>query len=170
MQALRARRQRTHAEYRKPDVAQFLAVTMEAPYDKARYPGGLGFQYYYVAYAGFVQPGAVVNHQDIARPCPLERLEENVDTSDVPNWPRSTSTPHSGEERLNTRRRKTYGNASAQAAVRQIWRGQPIELVDQCFAHSTLLSVCALLTGFGEPTRLAFEAASYQPMTVSNIA
>lgn len=121
------------------------------------YPGSLGFQYCYVSYAGFVQPGTIVDHQDNARPRLLERVEENVNTSDVPNWQRSTSTLHSGEKRFNTRRCKTYGNASAQTAVRQIWRGQPIELVDQCFVLSTF-GVCDLLNGLRRADKAGFRS------------
>lgn len=95
MQALRSCRERTQAEYWEADVAQFLAVAMEAPNDKTRNPGGLGFQHYYVSDAGLVQPATVVNYQDIARARPLKRFEKYVDTPDMAHGSRATGTTHS---------------------------------------------------------------------------
>src|SRR5260370_16734897 len=56
---------------------------MQAPDHDAVESRRVGFKDNKIAYAAFVEPSAVVDHQHVARSSPLHRLKENVDAAGV---------------------------------------------------------------------------------------
>lgn len=83
IEPLRTGWDRSEAEDRQPNRSYVSRITMQAPDHDAFESSPVALKDNKIAYAAFVEPSAVVDHQHVARSSPLQRLKENVDAASV---------------------------------------------------------------------------------------
>lgn len=122
--------ERSQAEDRETDRAEFLAVAVESPDDETGYAHSLGLEQDDVADARFVKTSPIVDNEDIAWLRRFKTLKKNINASNVADRARTPPALHVRNERPHARRRKSDGNVRSQATVRQMWRREMVELIE----------------------------------------
>ena len=86
VEPLRPARPWAVTEDRQTNLSQLGRVAMRAPNDNAGEPAMLRFQGGQIADAAFIEPAAVVDHQDVARLRAVHCLKKNIDAAIMPDW------------------------------------------------------------------------------------
>lgn len=113
---------RPETEDRQPSRAYVRRITMQAPYHDAFEPSRAAFKDNKIAYAAFVEPSAVVDHQHVAWSSPLQRLEENVDAASVSSGDHRPREAASRNNCVHERRGAAHWDLSPDARIRQMRR------------------------------------------------
>ena len=124
IEPLRTGRDRSEADDRQPNRSDFSRVTMQAPDHDAFESSPVGFKDNKIAYAAFVEPSAVVDHQHIARSSPLQRLKENVDAAGVSSRDYTPRQAASWKNSMQERGGAPHWGLSANARIRQMGGSQ----------------------------------------------
>ena len=97
---------------------------MQAPDHDAVESSPMGFKGNKIAYAAFVEPSAVVDHQHVARSCPLQRLKEDVDAAGVSSRDYTPRQAASWNNSVQERGGAAYWGLSANARICQMGGSQ----------------------------------------------
>jgi hypothetical protein len=84
----------------------------------------VGFKDNKIAYAAFVEPSAVVDHQHVAGSSPLQRLKENVDAASVSSRDYTPREAASWNNCVQERGAAAHWGLSADARIRQMGGSQ----------------------------------------------
>src|SRR5690242_14760394 len=109
----RAERARAVAPDREADLAQLARVPVQSPDDDAGEPRGLRLEDRQIADARLVDAAGVVDDEDIAGIRSLARLEEDVDTAEVPGRQYASDDERAGDDRPDAGRSGTQRHADA---------------------------------------------------------
>lgn len=83
VEALRTRGPGAVTENRKGDLSKLGGIAMCAPDHDPRQAGHLRFQRGQIADAAFIQPAAIIDHQNVALLAMLHRFQEDIDAAKV---------------------------------------------------------------------------------------
>src|SRR5579859_3822298 len=97
---------------------------MQAPDHDAVESSRVGFKDNEIAYAAFVEPSAVVDHQHVAWSSPLQRFQEDVDAAGVSSRGYTSGQAASWNNRMQERRGAAHRCLSANARICQLGGGQ----------------------------------------------
>jgi hypothetical protein len=115
---------------------------MQAPDHDAVESSRAGFKDNKIAYAAFVEPSAVVDHQHVARSSLLQRFQEDVDAAGVSSRDYTPGQAAPWNNSLQERRGAAHWGLSANASICQMGGSQcckpppNIFLIHAWFAHS----------------------------------
>jgi len=121
---LRAGRDRSKTDHRQPNRTYLRRIAMQAPDHDAVESSRVGFKDNKIAYAAFVEPSAVVDHQHVARSSLLQRFQEDVDAAGVSSRDYTPGQAASWNNSLQKRGAAAHWGLSANARIRQMGGGQ----------------------------------------------
>lgn len=124
IEPLRTGWDRSEAEDRQPNRSYVSRITMQAPDHDAFESSPAAFKDNKIAYAAFVEPSAVVDHQHVARSSPLQRLKENVDAASVSSRDYTPREAASWNNCVQERGGAAHWGLSAHARIRQMGGSQ----------------------------------------------
>jgi hypothetical protein len=119
---------------------------MQAPDHDAVESSRVGFEDNKIAYAAFVEPSAVVDHQHVARSSALQRLQEDVDAAGVSSRDYTPGQAASWNNSLQERGGAAHWGLSANARICQMGGSQCCKPLPNIF----VIHACSLT-----PTRHA---------------
>ena len=133
IEPLRTRWDRSEAEDRQPNRPYVSRIAMQAPDHDAFESSPVAFKDNKIAYAAFVEPSAVVDHQHVARSSPLQRLKENVDAASVSSRDYTSREAASRNNRAQERGGAPHWGLSADACIRQMGGSQDCKPLPNLF-------------------------------------
>ena len=111
---------------------------MQAPDHDAVESSPVGFKDNKIAYAAFVEPSAVVDHQHVARSSLLQRLQEDVDAAGVSGRDYTPGQAASWNNSVQERGGAAHWGLSADARIRQMGGSQCCKPLPNLFViHSS---------------------------------
>src|SRR5258708_4232790 len=141
METLRAGRDRSKADHRQPNRTYVRRIAMQAPDHDAGESSRVGFKDNKIAYAAFVEPSAVVDHQHVARSSLLQRLQEDVDAAGVSSRNYTPGQAASRNNSLHERGGAPHWGLSANARICQMGGSQCCKpLPDNFVIHACSLT------------------------------
>ena len=104
-------------ENRKGDLSKLGGVAMCAPDHDPSQAGHLRFQRGQIADAAFIQPAAIIDHQNVARLAMLHRFQEHIYAADVLGREGVTGDSSARNYRFDPGRRNSERNLPTQRSV-----------------------------------------------------
>ena len=134
------------ADHRQPNRTYVRRIAMQAPDHDAVKSSRVGFKDNKIAYAAFVEPSAVIDHQHVARSSLLQRLQEDVDAAGVSSRDDTPGQAASWNNSVQQRGGAAHWSMGANARVCQMGGSQCCKPLPNIF----VIHACSL-----NPTRHA---------------
>src|SRR5438067_5230243 len=119
-----AGRDRSKADHRQPHRTYVRRIAMQAPDHDAVESSRMGFKDNKIAYAAFVEPSAVVDHQNVAGSSLLQRFQEDVDAAGVSSRDYTPGQAASWNNSVQERGGAAHWDLSAKARICQMGGSQ----------------------------------------------